>query len=316
MKQRLLFAVTREDPALELALAEHLDAERAICIGSGGCTPLTLLAMRPGLKVASFDINPAQLGHVQAKWEAARRGDLEQLCIGGGSPGSLNQMGEFEGLFRLLRQVFLEFVASLDELEEYFAPGTPAERTRALAASWTSRQYWPAPFEAAFNDPFLHLMFTERATQNAEPNSYPGYFREKIGRGLLREDGPENPFLQHIFLGRYRRDCAPGYALRPSSRPPVLCEGGLESAGDLAGCHLASLSNVFDWSEDELVREWFGRLRQLPRGAAVVVRQLNNSRELGEFHGGAFAEDTEWDRSWRGRERSLFYDRYRVLFRR
>jgi S-adenosylmethionine-diacylglycerol 3-amino-3-carboxypropyl transferase len=313
--ERLLFAVTREDPELELALAAHLGVKKAICIGSGGCTPLALLARIPETEVAAFDINPSQLAHIHAKWEAARSGDMEQLCVGRGGAGALNQKGEFEGLFRLLRQAFLEFVAPREEVEEYFSGESAKGRASHIAQGWLRHHYWPAAFQIAFNDPFLHLMFTERATQNAEPNSYPGYFQAKIEKGLQQSSGPDNPFLQHIFLGHYRKDCAPAYALHPPKAPPLLREGGLEAAGTLSEFQLASLSNVFDWSEDLLVRDWFRRLEELPKGAAVVIRQLNNGRELESFHGSAFYEDRSWDLLWREKERSLFYDRYRVLFR-
>ena len=93
------FAITREDPMLELALAEHIDARSALLVCSGGCATLALHALRPQMRLAVFDLNPVQLSHFQRK--AAAVGDAQEL-------DRLNGSGFFEGLFRVLRQTMLD----------------------------------------------------------------------------------------------------------------------------------------------------------------------------------------------------------------
>jgi S-adenosylmethionine-diacylglycerol 3-amino-3-carboxypropyl transferase len=226
----------------------------------------------------------------------------------------LNQRGEFEALFRILRTAFEELVAPPAELRAYF-DGDPALR-RELVDRWTRSRYFGAAFALAFSEPLLHAMFGPEATQHAEPGSYPRYFAHAFERGLRRSDGPKNPFLQHVLLGCYRRADAPAYvsAARPLS--VELIEGTLLDVPELGRFDLFSLSNVFDWSEDALVAGWAEKLAQAARpGAAVLLRQLNNRRDL-RRHFSAFAFDDGLSEAFLTRDRSLFYQRIEVGFRR
>src|SRR5205823_2108826 len=181
----------REDPEIEAALVERTHARAILLVASGGCTALTLAARLPELRITAFDANPLQLEHVRNKAHAAARGDLSEL-------GRLNQAGEFEGLFRLMRAAVEEFVAPRGEIARYF------DGNRDWASNWLQSPYWPAVFSTVFNDPLLHAMFGRGATQHAEPGSYPGYFQRAFERGLFRDDGPRNPWLQHVLEGGTR----------------------------------------------------------------------------------------------------------------
>jgi S-adenosylmethionine-diacylglycerol 3-amino-3-carboxypropyl transferase len=85
---------------------------------------------------------------------------------------------------------------------------------------------------------------------------------------------------------------------------------------DLARFGVVSLSNVFDWSDDALVREWGAHLAKLARGSAILVRVLNNARDVRPLLADAFAFDDELGRAFFERDRSLFYERILVGFRR
>ncbi|MFO0576366.1 MAG: DUF3419 family protein [Polyangia bacterium] len=328
-------------------------ARRALIVASGGCTALTLRARRPGLAVTAFDLNPAQLQHVRDKAAAVAAGELGRLNVGDPDPSGLNQCGEFEKLFRTLRAFFCEFVAPASELARFFDPAEGAAARRDRIEAWAQSRYFPVAFALAFCDPLLHAMFGPAATQHAEPGSYPGYFQAAFLRGLRREDAHRNYFLQHVLLGQYLPGCEPDY-LRPSQpgESPAgslrsvegslrsvegslrsvegslrsvegslrLVEGSLRDAlamPELREQDLYSLSNVFDWSEDALVAQWSAALKQFaPPGSAVLLRQLNNRRDLRRF----FAPEFEFDDAlgealWR-RDRSLFYSRIEVGFRR
>jgi S-adenosylmethionine-diacylglycerol 3-amino-3-carboxypropyl transferase len=101
--------------------------------------------------------------------------------------------------------------------------------------------------------------------------------------------------------------------------PPIdIIEGSLpEVAGrfDLGRFDLFSLSNVFDWSDDALVADWGGRIaRAAHAGAAVLIRQRNNRREVARFFPG-FRFDDALGAALLERDRSLFYERILVGFR-
>jgi S-adenosylmethionine-diacylglycerol 3-amino-3-carboxypropyl transferase len=313
---RIKFAVVREDPDVEHALCRRTGAGRVLVVASGGCTALTLAHREPSLRVTAFDFAERQLAHVEEKRAAVARGDLAALSVGDDSPDALNQRGEFESLFRTLRRFVEEFVAPREQIARYFDAGTPPAERAAIVSGWLASSYWPVAFSLCFHDALLHAMFGLAATQHAEPGSYPAYFQRAFERGLLREDGPRNPFLAHVLLGAYLPEHAPDY-LRAGSLPaPELVHGELASVPDLARFDVVSLSNVFDWSDDALVARWAEPLcRELRPGSAIVIRQLNNRRDVRPFFARAFAFDDTLCHDLQSRDRSLFYERIEVAFR-
>lgn len=315
MRAGLKFAVVREDSAIEAELVRRAGARRALVVASGGCSALNLLAELPSLEVTAFDLNPRQLEHVREKADAADAGELERLNVGDAAEDALNQRGEFEALFRLLRAMLGEFVAAPGEIERVFA--APDGERAAIVARWTAHRYWPALFASCFADGLLHAMFGAAATQHAAPGSYPGYFQRVFERGLGRDDAPRNPFLQHVLLGAYRAGDAPPYTRARSRRRPELVEGDLSRVPELERFELYSLSNVFDWSDDALVADWTGRLKRAARpGSAVLLRQLNNERDLRRWLEPEFRFDAALGEALLARDRSLFYNRIEVAFRR
>ena len=303
----LKFAVVREDPELEAQLIRSEGVRRALVVASGGCTALSLLAELPALEVTAFDLNPRQLEQVRDKAAAAAEGQLARLNIGDADERGLNQSGEFEGLFRTLRRMLREFVIGDGELERFFAGEA------ALADAWISHRYWPGCFAACFSDGLLHAMFGPAATQHAVPGSYPGYFADVFARGLRRDDAARNPFLQHVLLGAYRAEDAPVYARDRRGRMPELILGGLDAVAELERFDLFSLSNVFDWSDDALVADWAGRLKKAARpGSIVLLRQLNNTRDLRRHFAPEFVFDDALGVALQARDRSLFYNRIEV----
>jgi S-adenosylmethionine-diacylglycerol 3-amino-3-carboxypropyl transferase len=313
----LKFAVVREDPVIEARVTAQTGARAVLLVASGGCTALTLAHQFPGLHVAAFDFNPFQLEHIRKKAEAAARGDVEALNVGRASVDGLNQCGEFEGLFRVLKAALDEFVIPASERSAYFDPATPDERRAALVQGWTGSRYWSAAFAIAFNDPLLHAMFGRDATQHAEPGSYPRYFQRVFTRGLDRPDGWCNPFLQHVLVGAYRTDDAPAYVNARGVPALELVQGSLPDVPDLERFQVYSLSNIFDWSDDSLVKTWAGLLTRHARpGAAVIIRQLNNDRDVRRQFEPAFAFDDRLGAELLAADRSLFYNHIEVGFRR
>lgn len=309
------FAVVREDPDIEHVLVCKTRAKRVLVVASGGCTALTLVHREPGLEVTAFDFAEAQLAQVRDKQDAVRRGDLRALNVGDASPEGINQRGEFESLFRTLRRFVEEMVAPPEALARYFDDATPGPERRSLLQSWTGSKYWPVAFSLCFHDALLHAMFGTAATQHAEPGSYPGYFQRAFERGLARDDGPRNPFLAHVLLGAYLPAHAPDYVQARGELPVTLVRCELPDVQDLSRFDLVSVSNIFDWSDDALVARWAGSLSALRPGAAVVVRQLNNRRDVRRFFTPAFDFDAALGADLLARDRSLFYEAIHAGFR-
>ena len=315
VRGRIKFAVVREDPDVEHTLCLRTKAERALVVASGGCTALTLAHRIAGLRVTAFDFSEAQLAHVEDKRGVVARVDLRALNVGDDSPEGVNQCGEFESLFRTLRQFIQEMVAPGEAIARYFAASTPVEQRRALVDTWRSSPYWPVAFSLALHDALLHAMFGPAATQHAEPGSYPGYFQRAFERGLMRDDGPGNPFLAHVLLGQYLPGHAPDYVHAARPLEVELVHGELPDVPDLARFDVVSLSNVFDWSDDALVARWASCLRVLRPGSAIVIRQLNNRRDVRRLLSETFAFDGPLGDDLLSRDRSLFYERIEVGFR-
>jgi S-adenosylmethionine-diacylglycerol 3-amino-3-carboxypropyl transferase len=307
------FAVVREDPQLELELVQATGARAVLVVASGGCTALALKHARPDLQVTAFDLNPDQLAHVRAKAAAVASGDTVRLNVGNAAGDGLNQCGEFESLFRVLRRFVEEFVTSQAQLRRFFEVKTSeAERAR-LREEWFASRFWPAAFTTAFNDGFLTAMFGPRAVQHAEPGSYPRYFQRVFEEGLTRPEAWRNPFLQHVWIGWYRAEDAPAYVHAGRELPIELVQGSLGDVPELSRFDVLSLSNVFDWSDDAETEGW-GRLlaERAKPGAVVLIRQLNNRRPVERFFAPAFRFDEARAAKLLQGDRSLFYERLLV----
>jgi S-adenosylmethionine-diacylglycerol 3-amino-3-carboxypropyl transferase len=317
MKPTLKFAVVREDPRIESELVRMTSAREALVVASGGCTALALLTEFPQLRVTAFDINPRQLEHVLDKHRAAQRGELGRLNLDDPRDDGLSQCGEFERLFRVLRRFLLELVTPAELLERWFSPDELELDRAALVQGWSQSKYWPLAFSLAFDPALLDAMFGPDATQHAPPGSYAPYFQRAFERALADPRAPSNPFLQHILLGRFHGVDAPAWMRSPPPDAPTLVEGTLLDVPALDRFEVISLSNIFDWSTDALVERWAGRLiEQTQPGSHVLVRQLNNQRDIRRFFEPAFRfDDALAERLWLA-DRSFFYARLQVAVRR
>jgi S-adenosylmethionine-diacylglycerol 3-amino-3-carboxypropyl transferase len=321
-KDRLLYAVIREDPRLEGDLVNRIRARRVLTVASGGCVALSLASRFPQLHVTAFDRSRAQLDHVVEKAEAAGRRELRRLNVEDANAEGLNQRGELERVFRVLRKFFEEFIAPHEELLAFFTRQPPLPVLDAMVRRWTSSRYWAAAFHACFSEELLKTTMGPRLLRHAEAGSFPLYFQKAFERGLRRDAAPENPFLQHVFLGGYRRGCEPHYVRAGArlggeiGRRIRLVHGTLASVEDLESYDVVSLSNIFDGLDDDETAETCAILSQrMKKGAALLVRHMNTKRSLRTFLDSSMSFDTHLGRSYFLRDRSLFYGFIDVAFR-
>ena len=311
------FAVVREDPMVEAELVRLTKANNVLLIASGGCTALTLQALFPDLRITLVDFNPAQLERVREKMGALRDADAatrsRRFNIGTSDPKGLNQSGNFESLFRGLREFIFDLIADEAEIRLLFEEEGRLARVSEILFS---RKYWSVAFDLYFSDSLLNAMFGPDATQHAESGSYPRYFQTLFEKGLTSAKAFDNYFLHHVFLGYYlqRPASLPYYLLAPPTDYRFqMVEGTLDKVPELQRFDLISLSNIMDWMPlveiTSLMRHLQNRMQP---GATVLYRQLNNDTDLSTYFGDSFAFNTALGVRFQEVERSLFYSSVHV----
>ena len=306
------FAVVREDPMVEAELVRLTKASNVLLIASGGCTALTLQALFPDLQITLFDFNPAQLERVREKMCALRDIDVathyQKFNIGTSNPSGLNQNGNFESLFRGLREFIFSLVADAAEIRVLFEE---KDRLAEVSEILFSNKYWSVAFDLYFSDTLLHTMFGPDATQHAGPGSYPRYFQMLFEKGLTSAAAFDNYFLHHVFLGYYlqRPSSLPYYLLSPPTGYHFqMVKGTLDQVPELQRFDLISLSNIMDWMPLTEIAVLIKHLQnEMKPGASVLYRQLNNYNDLSVHFGDSFEFNTALGVRFQEAERSLFY---------
>lgn len=289
----LQFAITREDPEIELEIIRTFGCKSMLAICSGGDTLLAVKDKFPQVKVSGLDFNPNQLQHFKNKIN---------------NP-TIFKEGNFESLFKMWRNFFNEFVMSPEDTKKLFTDGRNLEQI-------FSNKYWPVSFDLFFHDSFLLAMFGEAAIQHAPKGSYPRYFEKAFTRGLNSPQFKENPFLQHLFFGNYI-SYPEFYHSDFSQDDFTLFEGMLADVPQLSQYDLVQLSNIFDWSSLEQIKETCKLLDdQLNPGAILLIRQINNESPVAEYLGPDFKIHHELGTKLQEGDRSLFYSKIIVAEKR
>tara|TARA_B100000586_G_scaffold238568_1_gene190399 strand:+ start:205 stop:1164 length:960 start_codon:yes stop_codon:yes gene_type:complete len=310
-----LFAVNREDHLVESQVIEQLKPARILTIGSGGCVALTLKTIYPELHLSVFDINPHQLSHINNKIKALRNSDYDALNIFKKNDTCLNQSGKFDEMFQELRDSFINNISSENEISKFFDVNISLDKRRNIQNNWQNNKNIYKPFEDVFNDISIAKIFGDEATKHGKPGSYVNYMKKKILEGLSRKDSHLNPFLQHIFLGYYQSEFVFPYLSSSGNQDLELIEGDIFTVKKISSYDIVSLSNIFDWSETEYVKEHVEYLSQLNKGCAIILRQLNNHKDWIKIFSKYFVEDNSFDLHWQIHDRSLFYDHFKLFIR-
>ena len=139
--------------------------------------------------------------------------------------------------------------------------------------------------------------------------------KNKILTGLNKKDSHLNPFLQHIFLGYYQSDNAFPYMKSKNKLDIPMIEGSILNLDNIHSYDIVSLSNIFDWSSEDIVEIHARYLSQMKKGSAIIIRQINNHKNWIEIFNDYFTEDKNFDSYWQEHDRSMFYDHIRLFIR-
>jgi len=181
-------------------------------------------------------------------------------------------------------------------------------------------KYWPVAFDLFFSDSILLAIFGKDAIQHAAPGSYPRYFQKQLELSLNKANFKTNYFLHHIFLGYYfdKNDCLPIYLQKESRLKSIkfdfeLLHSDLLNIKNINEFQLVSLSNIFDWMEEEKVLKVLKYLDDyLAPGSVIIFRQLNNNKNyLSNFK--TLKRDNELSDKLMLLDRSLFYNKINII---
>ena len=311
----VLFAVNREDHYVEYDVINRLDPNRMLMIGSGGCIALSLKTIFPDLDLNVIDVNPHQLTHISKKSKAIQCSDLKELNVHTKDDSCLNQAGKFETMFQKLRDSFIELVSNKKEVLSFFDSNMSDISRSIILEKWTNHNNISTPFQNVFNDKNINKVFSDEATKHGSPGSYISYMKNKILTGLNKKDSHLNPFLQHIFLGYYQSDNAFPYMKSKNKLDIPMTEGSILNLDNIYSYDVVSLSNIFDWSSDTVVKTHARYLSQMKKGSAIIIRQINNHKNWIEIFNDYFTEDKNFDSYWQEHDRSMFYDHIRLFIR-
>ena len=112
---------------------------------------------------------------------------------------------------------------------------------------------------------------------------------------------------------RDRSESAFPYMNFKSSSSIEFFEGNVCDVPNLNSFDVISLSNLFDWSDESFIVQCVKKLSKIKPGSSILLRQLNNHKDWSLFFGEGFVEDKAFDKYWQEKDRSLFYDHFRLF---
>lgn len=306
---KVQFGVVREDPQAELDLISKFSLNSVLLIGSGGCTALSIKAEFPDIHLSVIEPNPAQIKLIKKKIMLIKKNTLKNIIktISIETSESLIESGHFESLFKMLREFIYEFVISKSNLLKLMQSNS--------SGKWKSifqNPFWKIAFDLYFSDALLITMFGRDAVQYAPKNSYPSYFRNLIEKGLTRPDARTNYFLHHIFFGHYlkgKKNWPPYLQKLPSRFDMDFHECYANQYADYNQFNFVSLSNIFDWSPRQQIKQIAKKIsKQMRPGSVLIYRHLNNPNSFKSYFKG-FKWQVKLEKQFLDSDRSLFYSK-------
>jgi S-adenosylmethionine-diacylglycerol 3-amino-3-carboxypropyl transferase len=229
------FGISQEDPLTELRLLDLKEDDHLLCIASGGEVPLTLLSLRPGLRITAVDIMTSQLYLCRLKLQAALllpfplngqflgygkldRGIRRSLYfdkIGPSLPAKDNEFwiqhlnaiekgavnfGRFEAYIRTLRKIAILFIGSAN-INELLACRTVEEQEKVFDNKIGNRKAVKLIFKIAFHPSvYKNRGLSEQAMQHSKSDTGLVFFN-KFRNFCTATPVGRNYFLQYFLAG-------------------------------------------------------------------------------------------------------------------
>jgi S-adenosylmethionine:diacylglycerol 3-amino-3-carboxypropyl transferase len=254
----IYFAQVREDSRVERELVHQHGLRRVVCVASGGCTALSLLAQGVE-RVDAVDINPAQIALVELKrvalkelsrsefWEfVGRRGvyprlaAYERLRAGLGEAArtywdahrelvelGINHSGVTEAFYRQVGARLTNEVATVPEWRALIEARTVRERQRRYEQLCTGEAFRSCVRAALSRT--SHLEFYPRELfENTSEHEFGDFFARRFAQEVALRPLWNNYFLSQLLFAEYA--CA-----EPDGCPGYLTPDGYERARGALG---------------------------------------------------------------------------------
>ena len=267
------FAVVREDPQIEMDVAEKFRLNRATLIGSGGCTAFCLKALKPEMEIA------------------------------------LIERGNFESLFRQFRFFIWEFIVSETEVENAFRNDAAKFWTDVFANPYWKVSFELFFSNAILTAMFTEAAI-QHAPKNSYPTYFQTVLEKGLVRkDASRNYFLHHIFTGHYLNDE---NALPYYLVNPPANLEFeFFNVFAQNYRQFRGKQLIHFSNVFDWCDETTVAEIVNlAAHNLEKGSVVVIRQLNNDKNYRKFFGSDYQWlPTE---TIVANDRSLFYSKIEI----
>ena len=232
---KLYFAQVREDPLLEIDALQASADSTVVCVSSGGCTALSLLARGAG-RVVAVDLNSTQNHLVALKAAALDAVDRDELIpflgagemdpalrlanyaelrysLGGTATGywDANQDMIARGVLNAgVSERFIRFVAWIiravvhpeSRIDRLLACRTLDEQGELYRSEWNNRR-WRMLFNLLLNRRAFDRAYDPRFFENVRNPSFAAHFRKLFEHALCEIPVATNYFLHHMLREKY-----------------------------------------------------------------------------------------------------------------
>lgn len=248
---RLFFAQVREDPRVEIAALAPRATDRIVCVTSGGCTALSLLAAGAA-EVHAIDLNRAQNHVAELKFVAVRRLDRRgAIAFLGGLPasrsdraatyalirgeltagaraywdrhrsairGGVLNAGASERFIGLVTWLLRNAVLKAGAVDRLLACRTLDEQREVFRREWDTRR-WRLLFAVLLNRWAMSRAYDPAFFAHVGRADFAEHFRQLAEHALTDVPVSDNYFLHQMLTGRYPVE-------EPDGVPPYLGEAG------------------------------------------------------------------------------------------
>jgi S-adenosylmethionine-diacylglycerol 3-amino-3-carboxypropyl transferase len=249
----IYFAQVREDSRLERTVVERRSPSRIVCVGSGGCTALSLLSS--GVEIVHcVDSNPAQCALIELKKAALAKLDREGcLDFLGERPGDdrlgtyqrhmapllpryareywdarpgdvlsgVNQCGATERFYRFVGTNLRKSVCPDEVWRRLFSCRSIAEQVELFDRHFTTES-WHAAVRVLLSKTTHLAFFPAFMFAEAKEHDFGAFFASQFELEVRNRPMRDNYFLSQFLFGSYLLD-------EPEGTPHYLSRAGYES---------------------------------------------------------------------------------------